>query len=151
MVEASTRLQGEMQYDDIIVGAGSSGAALAARLSEDPNRSVLLLEAGPDYRTIEETPHDLLRTMLSLANHDWGWTARATPQREIPYTRGKVTGGCSAVNASIAIRGAPADFEEWAALGNDEWSFAKVLPFYRKLEHDVDFGGDAHVAGHFRD
>ena len=136
-----------MQYDDIIVGAGSSGAALAARLSEDPNRSVLLLEAGPDYRTIEETPHDLLRTMLSLANHDWGWTARATPQREIPYARGKVTGGCSAVNASIAIRGAPADFDEWAALGNDEWSFAKVLHFYRKLEHDVDFGGDAHGKG----
>ena len=136
-----------MQYDDIIVGAGSSGAALAARLSEDPNRSVLLLEAGPDYRTIEETPHDLLRTMLSLANHDWGWTARATPQREIPYARGKVTGGCSAVNASIAIRGTPADFDEWAALGNDEWSFAKVLPFYRKLEHDVDFGGDVHGKG----
>ena len=72
-----------MQYDDIIVGAGSSGAVVAARLSEDPNRSVLLLEAGPDYRTIEETPHDLLRTLLSFANHDWGWTAWATPQREI--------------------------------------------------------------------
>jgi choline dehydrogenase-like flavoprotein len=56
-----------MEYDDIIVGAGSSGAELAARLSEDPQRSVLLLEAGPDYRTIEETPHDLLRTFLSLA------------------------------------------------------------------------------------
>jgi choline dehydrogenase len=136
-----------MRYDDIIVGAGSSGAALAARLTEDPNRSVLLLEAGPDYRTLEDTPHDLLRTMLSLANHDWGWTARATPQREIPFTRGKVTGGCSAVNASIAIRGAPADFDEWAALGNDEWTFAKVLPFYRKLEHDADFGGDVHGKG----
>lgn len=73
-----------MQYDDIIIGAGSSGAVVAARLSEDPNRSVLLFEAGPDYRTVEETPHDLLRTMLSLANHDWGWTARATPRREIP-------------------------------------------------------------------
>jgi choline dehydrogenase len=136
-----------MQYDDIIVGAGSSGAVVAARLSEDPNRSVLLLEAGPDYRTIEETPHDLLRTMVSLANHDWGWTAWATPKREIVYTRGKVTGGCSAVNVSIAIRGAPADFDEWAALGNDEWSFAKVLPLYRKLEHDVDFGGDVHGKG----
>jgi choline dehydrogenase len=136
-----------MQYDDIIAGAGSSGAVVAARLCEDPNRSVLLLEAGPDYRTIEETPHDLLHTMLSLANHDWGWTARATPQREIAFTRGKVTGGCSAVNASVAIRGAPPDFDEWAALGNDEWSFAKVLPFYRKLEHDVDFGGDLHGKG----
>jgi choline dehydrogenase len=136
-----------MQYDDVIVGAGSSGAVVAARLSEDSNRSVLLLEAGPDYRTIEETPHDLLRTMVSLADHDWGWTAWATPQREIIYTRGKVTGGCSAVNVSIAIRGAPADFDEWAVLGNDEWNFAKVLPFYRKLEHDADFGGDVHGKG----
>jgi choline dehydrogenase len=136
-----------MQYDDIIVGAGSSGSVVAARLSENTKRSVLLLEAGPDYRTIEETPHDLLRTMISLANHDWGWTAWATPQREIPFERGKVTGGCSAVNASIAIRGVPADFDEWSALGNEEWSFAKVLPFYRKLEHDVDFGGDVHGKG----
>jgi choline dehydrogenase len=136
-----------MQYDDIIVGAGSSGAVVAARLSENTKRSVLLLEAGPDYRTVEETPHDLLRTMISFANHDWGWNARATPQREIAFTRGKVTGGCSAVNASIAMRGVPADFDEWAALGNDEWSFANVLPFYRKLEHDVDFGGDVHGKG----
>lgn len=120
---------------------------MAARLSEDPDRSILLLEAGPDYRTIEETPHDLLRTMLSLADHDWGWTARATPQREIAFTRGKVTGGCSAVNASIAMRGTHVDFDEWAALGNDEWSFAKVLPFYRKLEHDVDCSGDLHGKG----
>jgi choline dehydrogenase len=133
-----------MQYDDIVIGAGSSGAVVASRLSEDPNRSVLLLEGGPDYRTIEETPHDLLRTLLSLADHDWGWKASATPRREISYVRGKVTGGCSAVNASIAIRGVPADFDEWAAMGNGEWSFAKVLPFYRKLEHDADFGADVH-------
>jgi choline dehydrogenase len=136
-----------MQYDDIIVGAGSSGAVVASRLCEDPKRNVLLLEAGPDYRTIEETPHDLLRTMISLTDHDWGWTAKATPQREILYTRGKATGGCSAVNVAIAIRGVPADFDEWAALGNEEWTFAKVLPFYRKLEHDADFGGDVHGKG----
>jgi choline dehydrogenase len=136
-----------MEYDDIIVGAGSSGAELAARLSEDPQRSVLLLEAGPDYRTIEETPHDLLRTFLSLANHDWGWKAWATPHREILYARGKVTGGCSTVNAAFAIRGVPADFNEWASLGNDEWNFAGVLPFYRKLENDADFSGDLHGKG----
>jgi cation diffusion facilitator CzcD-associated flavoprotein CzcO len=79
-----------MEYDDIIVGAGSSGAVLAARLSEDPQRSVLLLEAGPDYRTIDETPNDLLRTSTSFADHDWGWVAQATPQHEIPFYREKV-------------------------------------------------------------
>jgi choline dehydrogenase len=133
-----------MQYDDIIVGAGSSGAVLAARLSEDQNRSVLLLEAGPDYRTVQETPRDLLRSLGSLTEHDWGWYAKATSEREIAYTRGKVTGGCSAVNGSVAIRGMPVDFDDWAGLGNREWSFEKVLPFYRKLEHDADFAGDLH-------
>jgi choline dehydrogenase-like flavoprotein len=128
-----------MEYDDIIVGAGSAGAVLAARLSEDPQRSVLLLEAGPDYRTIDETPHNLLRTTTALADHNWGWVAQATAQREIPFHRGKVTGGCSAINSSVAIRGVPADFDQWAASGNSGWSFENVLPFYRKLEHDADF------------
>ena len=136
-----------MEYDDIIVGAGSSGAVLAARLSEDPDRSVLVLEAGPDYRTIDETPNDLLRSATALADHNWGWVAQATPQREILFHRGKVTGGCSAINSSIAIRGLPADFDDWVASGNSEWSFEKVLPFYRKLEHDADFGGDLHGKG----
>src|SRR5271167_646009 len=63
------------------------------------------------------------------------------------FFRGKLTGGCSAINSSVAIRGVPADFAEWAALGNDEWSFERVLPFHRKLERDVDFGGDLHGKG----
>jgi choline dehydrogenase-like flavoprotein len=133
-----------MDYDDIVVGAGSSGAALAARLSEDPNRSVLLLEAGPDYPAIEQSPDDLLRTWISAGPHDWGLVARTGGDREIPYPRGKVTGGSSAVNGHIALRGTPEDFDEWAAWGNSEWSFAKVLPFYRKLENDRDAQGDFH-------
>jgi choline dehydrogenase len=136
-----------MQYDDIIVGAGSSGAALAARLSEDPARSVLLLEAGPDYSTVEQTPADLLNTWISAGPHDWHLTAQATPAREIPYPRGKVTGGSSAVNGHIALRGTPQDFDEWAAWGNREWSFEKVLPFHRKLEDDRDARGDFHGVG----
>jgi choline dehydrogenase len=136
-----------MEYDDIILGAGSSGAALAARLSEDPKRSVLLLEAGPDYSTVEQTPADLLNTWISAGPHDWGFAAQATPDREIPYPRGKVTGGSSAVNGHIALRGTPQDFDEWAAWGNLEWSFEKVLPFHRKLEDDRDARGDFHGVG----
>jgi choline dehydrogenase len=136
-----------MEYDDIIVGAGSAGAALAARLSEDPDRNVLLLEAGPDYSAIEKTPADLLTTWVSAGPHDWGLVANATPTREIPYPRGKVTGGGSAVNGHIALRGTPTDFDEWAAWGNREWSFEKVLPFHRKLEDDRDARGDFHGVG----
>ncbi len=136
-----------MEYDDIIVGAGSAGAALAARLSEDPDRNVLLLEAGPDYSVVEQTPADLLTTWMSAGPHDWGLMAQATPTRTIPYPRGKVTGGGSAVNGHIALRGTPGDFDEWAAWGNHEWSFEKVLPFHRKLEDDRDARGDFHGVG----
>ena len=109
-----------MDYDDIVVGAGSSGAVLAARLSEDADRNVMLLEAGADYPAIEQTPADLLHTWISAGPHDWGMVAKATADREIAYPRGKVTGGCSAVNGHIALRGTPADFDEWAAWGNSE-------------------------------
>ncbi len=132
-------------YDFIVVGAGSSGAAVAARLSEDAERSVLLLEAGPDYASTEATPHDLRYAhRVSVIDHDWGFTAQATPEREVPYPRGQVLGGSSAVNGTLAIRGTPEDFDEWAALGNEGWSWEDCLPFFRKLEHDRDASGDFH-------
>ena len=137
-----------MEYDDIIVGGGSAGAVLAARLSEDPARRVLLLEAGPDYATLESTPADLQDGWrMSLRAHDWELTAQAVPGRVIPYPRGRVIGGSSAVNATIALRGVPADYDQWAALGNDEWSWAKVLPHFRRLEDDPEGDGELHGRG----
>jgi choline dehydrogenase len=137
-----------VEYDDIIVGGGSAGAVLAVRLSEEPARRVLLLEAGPDYVTVESTPGDLQDGWhMSLRAHDWGLTAEAVPGRVIPYPRARVVRGSSAVNATIALRGAPADYDQWAELGNDEWSWAKVLPSFRRLEDDPEGASELHGRG----
>jgi choline dehydrogenase len=135
-----------VKYDDVIVGGGSAGAVLAARLSQEPARRVLLVEAGPDYPTLESTPADLRDGWrMSLRAHDWGLTAQAVPGRVIPYPRGRVIGGSSAVNAAIALRGVPADYDQWAALGNGEWGWTQVLPYFRRLEDDPE--GDAGLHG----
>lgn len=139
-----------MHYDTIIIGAGAAGAVLAARLSEDPRRSVLLLEAGPDYASVEQLPEDLRHghsAGLAVAGpHMWGYvaTANAHQATPIPIPRGKVTGGSSAVNGTIMLRGLPEDYDAWAAWGNTEWSYDKTLPYFRRLEHDLDHSGDFH-------
>ena len=126
-------------FDIIIVGAGSAGAVIANRASEDPNRTVLLLDAGPDYPELGKTPFDLVNSHNnSYKDHDWGLKYAPTSGRNEPLPRGRVTGGSSAVNTTIALRGMPEDYDEWADRGNSEWSWEKVLPAFNRLERDLD-------------
>ncbi len=127
--------------DVLIVGGGSAGCVLAARLSEDPRRTVLLLEAGPDHVSEHQTPPEILDGHSLALSHDWGYSGDSG--RAIRVPRPRIVGGSSATNATMALRGQPSDYDGWGLVG---WSFRDILPCFRKLESDHDFADEWHGA-----
>ena len=139
-----------MSYDYIIVGAGSAGSVLAARLSENPAHSVLLIEAGPkDRNPWIHIPIGVAKTIRNGAVN-WMYKTQpdgATANRAIPLPRGKVLGGSSSINGHVVTRGQPADYDAWAEQGNPGWDFESLLPYFRKLEDATGFDDPARGHG----
>jgi choline dehydrogenase len=134
-------------HDYVIVGAGSAGCVLADRLSADGQHSVLLLEAGPpDTYPWIHIPIGYAKTMF---NPRVNWCFHTEPEsgmngRRIYWPRGKTLGGSSSINGLISIRGRRDDYDAWAADGNPGWSYADVLPYFKRLEHAIDGDPDFH-------
>jgi choline dehydrogenase len=127
--------------DFVVIGAGSAGCVLANRLSADGRHSVLLLEAGPrDTYPWIHIPIGYAKTMF---NPRVNWCFHTEPEpgmndRRIYWPRGKTLGGSSSINGLISVRGQREDYDQWAATGNEGWSYADVLPYFKRLEHAVD-------------
>ena len=124
-----------MQPDILIVGGGSAGCVLASRLTENPDRTVLLLEAGPDYASLAELPEEIARADFAPQTHDWGYVGEPDVRgNRVATPRGKIIGGSSSINYCFAMRGRPSDHDAWEALGNRGWSYEDLLPFYKAME-----------------
>ncbi|PAP97937.1 GMC family oxidoreductase [Mesorhizobium mediterraneum] len=138
-----------MVFDYIVIGGGSSGSVVASRLSADGHR-VLLIEAGPDTPP-NAVPDDILEGNPTRAyfNPDYQWplldaTTVRDGRKPIHYEQARVMGGGSSINAQVANRGGPEDYNDWASSGAAGWSWEEVLPYFRRLECDLDFGGEFH-------
>src|ERR1700738_4575931 len=133
-----------MKYDVVIVGGGAAGCVLAGRLAANAHTSVLLLEAGSDYPDPATLPDEIKFRHTRFADapdsqHNWALRGTITEEQgAIHVAQGKVIGGGSSINGQAMQRGFPEDFDSWAALGNDEWSYDKVVPYFRKSERDLD-------------
>lgn len=133
-------------YDYIIIGAGSAGCVMANRLSEDPQTSVLLLEAGgPDKKQEIHIPAAFSK--LFKTTYDWAYQTEEEPylnHRQLYWPRGKMLGGSSSMNAMIYIRGHRLDYDSWREAGNPGWGFDEVLPYFKKAENQERGASELH-------
>ncbi|WP_285671439.1 choline dehydrogenase [Paralimibaculum aggregatum] len=131
-------------WDYVIVGAGSAGCVLASRLSEDPDTRVLLLEAGPEDRSIWLKMPAGMSKVVWGTDYSWAFTSEPEPHlggRRLGHPRGKVLGGSSSINGMVWLRGHPRDYDGWAQRGAAGWSHADVLPYFRRAETAPDGAG----------
>jgi choline dehydrogenase len=136
----------ETRYDYIIVGAGSAGCVLAARLTEDPQIRVLLVEAGPKDRSWRIDMPSAVGSLLSSDRFNWNYVSDAEPfldGRRLAHPRGRVLGGSSSINGMVYIRGHADDYDGWAASGLNGWGYADVLPYFKRAEQHLH-GADAY-------
>jgi choline dehydrogenase-like flavoprotein len=137
-------------FDYVVIGAGSAGCVIASRLTEDPNVTVCLLEAGgPDSSLLIRIPAGFAAMVPTRISN---WAFETVPQpglngRRGYQPRGKTLGGSSSINAMLYVRGHQWDYDHWASLGNQGWSYAEVLPYFRKSENNEDYGGEYHGKG----
>ncbi|MDX3748318.1 mycofactocin system GMC family oxidoreductase MftG [Streptomyces sp. AK08-02] len=136
-----------MKPDVIVTGAGGSGAVLAARLTEDPERTVLVLESGPVPRRLSAFPAELLDARLVPGAQPGTpavqpYPAHLTPRRPYTVVRGRYLGGSTTVNGGYFVRARREDFDRWSTVGGTDWSYDGALPFLRALETDLDHGAD---------
>ncbi|WP_404712916.1 GMC family oxidoreductase [Sphingomonas sp. MMS24-J13] len=137
------------EFDYIVVGAGSAGCVVAARLSEDPNVKVLLLEAGgPNKHPYLKMPLGFLKAVVD-PRFNWGFLTEPEPGlggRQLPLPRGRVLGGSSSINGMFYMRGHPGDYDQWRQMGASGWGFADVLPYFKRMEKSWRGEGKYHGA-----